>query len=302
MLVALFRRVTNAWEENDPYLPHVASRGISVGFAHATSGARVPSPAPLPLSSVLFSVALFRRRVQHSRHLSSLKGITLVQTKEHASKVLDQLMALPAPREFAVDTEVAHIDVTEQSPVGNGTVICASVFAGPDVDFGTGPSLWIDNLDEAEGTLDVFKPFLEATHKRKVQKRFTRTPRRFAQPLSVHVTALCHDNRIMCASAVVVWMAGQVYHNYGFDRHVLFNHGINAVGFAGDTMHMARLWSASRAKGGFSLESLTDELLHRRCARVYGSWLPVWHIPASHVECVTAGLHFVSGLCPGRSR
>ena len=65
----------------------------------------------------------------------------------------------------------------------------------------------------------------------------------------------------------------QVYHNYGFDRHVLYNHGINAVGFGGDTMHMARLWSASRAKGGFSLESLTDELLQRRCARSGGRWL-----------------------------
>ncbi len=57
-----------------------------------------------------------------------------------------------------------------------------------------------------------------------------------------------------------------MYHNYGFDRHVLFNHGINAQGFAGDTMHMARLWSASRPKGGFSLSSLTEELLNRRHA------------------------------------
>jgi DNA polymerase I len=55
-----------------------------------------------------------------------------------------------------------------------------------------------------------------------------------------------------------------VYHNYGFDRHVLYNHDINALGFGGDTMHMARLWQAGRLKGGYSLESLTDELLQRR--------------------------------------
>lgn len=39
-----------------------------------------------------------------------------------------------------------------------------------------------------------------------------------------------------------------MWHNYGFDRHVLFNEGIDAQGFAGDTMHMARLWDTSRDK------------------------------------------------------
>jgi DNA polymerase-1 len=57
----------------------------------------------------------------------------------------------------------------------------------------------------------------------------------------------------------------KAWHNYGFDRHVLFNHGIDVRGFAGDTMHMARLWDASRnTGGGYSLEALTDELLGRR--------------------------------------
>lgn len=40
----------------------------------------------------------------------------------------------------------------------------------------------------------------------------------------------------------------KVWHNYGFDRHVLFNEGINCKGFYGDTMHMARLWDTSRGK------------------------------------------------------
>ena len=97
-----------------------------------------------------------------------MKGITQVRTKSHAQSVLAQVMAL-SNREFAVDTEVSHIEVTEQSPVGNGRVICASVFAGPDLDFGTGPCLWIDNMDDAEGTLDVFKPFLESTALKKVR-------------------------------------------------------------------------------------------------------------------------------------
>jgi DNA polymerase-1 len=59
-----------------------------------------------------------------------------------------------------------------------------------------------------------------------------------------------------------VW---KVWHNYGFDRHALGNHGIDVRGFGGDTMHMARLWDASRmfGKGGYSLEGLTRDLLAR---------------------------------------
>ena len=57
----------------------------------------------------------------------------------------------------------------------------------------------------------------------------------------------------------------KVWHNYGFDRHVLYNHGINCMGFAGDTMHMARLWNtALKQRGGYSLEGLSNLLLEAR--------------------------------------
>ena len=36
------------------------------------------------------------------------------------------------------------------------------------------------------------------------------------------------------------------WHNYGYDRHVMLNTGIECQGFGGDTMHMARLADASR--------------------------------------------------------
>ena len=62
------------------------------------------------------------------------------------------------------------------------------------MDFGNGPRIWIDNLDECEGTLDEFKDYFE-------------------------------DKNIK-----------KVWHNYGFDRHVLYNHGIDVTGFGGDTM------------------------------------------------------------------
>jgi hypothetical protein len=38
----------------------------------------------------------------------------------------------------------------------------------------------------------------------------------------------------------------QVWHNYSFDYHVLDNLGIECKGFGGDTLHMARLFDASR--------------------------------------------------------
>lgn len=57
----------------------------------------------------------------------------------------------------------------------------------------------------------------------------------------------------------------KVWHNYSFDRHVLFNHGINVQGLGGDTMHMARLWNTARFQnGGYSLEALSADLLGQR--------------------------------------
>jgi hypothetical protein len=135
---------------------------------------------------------------------------------------------------WGCDTEVANIDVKTQGPIGNGNVICMSIYGGPTVDFGNGPGsvLWIENLNQSAGLLQEFKPWLEDSRYKKV------------------------------------------WHNYGFDRHVLFNEGINCLGFGGmflcllyfysplsltltslslyiyigDTMHMARLWDTSLDK------------------------------------------------------
>lgn len=51
-----------------------------------------------------------------------------------------------------------------------------------------------------------------------------------------------------------------MWHNYGFDRHVLKNMHVDCDGFGGDTLHMARLHDASRKlAGGYSLESLSSD-------------------------------------------
>ena len=130
----------------------------------------------------------------------------------------------------ACDTEVMEIDLKNVGPVGNGYVTCASIYSGPDFDYGLGDgpgtALWIDNLDDSFGILQEFKEFFEDPEYK------------------------------------------TVWHNYGFDRHVMWNEGIDVRGFGGDTMHMARLQDTSRAKYGagmgYSLEALTGDILKRR--------------------------------------
>lgn len=64
----------------------------------------------------------------------------------------------------------------------------------------------------------------------------------------------------------------KVWHNYGFDRHVIENMKMELNGFGGDTMHMARLYDSSRLKtyggDGYSLASLSADLLGDGGAKV----------------------------------
>jgi 3'-5' exonuclease len=157
-------------------------------------------------------------------------GVTIVRTPEQAATVLKRLDA--APRNGAIfhacDTEVMDIDARNVGPVGNGYVTCVSIYSGPDFDYGLGDGpgsvLWIDNLDDSYGLLNIFKPwFQDESH----------------------------------------W---KVWHNYGFDRHVMWNEGIDVRGFGGDTMHMARLLDTDRIHrgSGYSLEELTEDVVRRR--------------------------------------
>lgn len=156
--------------------------------------------------------------------------VTIVRTREDATIVMEKLMNADKSILHACDTEVMDIKLKEVGPIGNGYVTCASVYSGPDFDYGLGEgpgsTLWIDNLDDACGVLQEFKDWFEA-------------PDRF-----------------------------KVWHNYGFDRHVMWNEGIDCQGFGGDTMHMARLQDTSRAKSGeglgYSLEALTSTILGMR--------------------------------------
>lgn len=151
-------------------------------------------------------------------------SIHVVDSVRGAQDAVEKMRALPADTRFACDTESTGLDVQTQSPVFNGTITCASIFCGHDVNFGDGSVLWIDTLDGEKGTLEEFKSFFQSRR------------------------------------------VGKVWHNYSFDRHVLYNHNIDVHGLAGDTMHMARLWDSSRSRQGdggkgYSLAALTEDLV-----------------------------------------
>lgn len=114
----------------------------------------------------------------------NIPSVTIVNTKDKAFKVLKILLSYQN-RFHSWDTETIDINPKEESPVFNGKVICLSCFIGPDVDFGNGPRLFIDNYGECEGIINIFKDYFE-------DKTYYK-----------------------------------VWHNYGFDRHIIYNHGIN---------------------------------------------------------------------------
>jgi DNA polymerase I-like protein with 3'-5' exonuclease and polymerase domains len=170
---------------------------------------------------------------------------TIVRTKEQARIVLQRLYEHGGgvheqdgtPRVIhACDTEVMAIDLKSVGPVGNGYVTCVSIYSGPDFDYGLGdgPGTALW-IDNLDDACGVLQEFKDWFQDEKYYK---------------------------------------VWHNYGFDRHVMWNEGIDCRGFGGDTMHMARLLDTSRSKSssinggtagtGYSLEALTQDFLKRR--------------------------------------
>ncbi len=151
-------------------------------------------------------------------------------TIEEAKVVMSKLYSPEGLAAYhACDTEVMDIDLKTVGPVGNGRVTCFSMYSGPGFDYGFGEGQALF-VDNIDASKDLMQVF----------KPFF------------------EDERFK-----------KVWHNYGFDRHVMFNEGIDCKGFAGDTMHMARLEDSSRMKfggggGGYSLEALTEDLLGRR--------------------------------------
>jgi DNA polymerase I-like protein with 3'-5' exonuclease and polymerase domains len=103
------------------------------------------------------------------------------------------------------------------------------MYGGPDVDFGYGKDkiIWIDNLPKD------YEQHLHANGRNGV--------------LDVFKSWFNDPNRL------------KVWHNYGFDRHVMYNEQIDCLGFGGDTMHMARLWNTNRDKAQ-GIDEIRDKI------------------------------------------
>uniref|UniRef100_A0A0A0L6C2 DNA-directed DNA polymerase n=2 Tax=Cucumis sativus TaxID=3659 RepID=A0A0A0L6C2_CUCSA len=147
-------------------------------------------------------------------------SVLVVDSVSAAKEVVSMLTTKYRNLVHACDTEVAKIDVKQETPIDHGEVICFSIYSGPGADFGNGKScIWVDVLDGGgKEILLQFAPFFEDPLIRKV------------------------------------------WHNYSFDNHIIENYGIKLSGFHADTMHMARLWDSSRrVSGGYSLEALSSD-------------------------------------------
>ncbi|XP_059662506.1 DNA polymerase I A, chloroplastic/mitochondrial-like [Cornus florida] len=144
--------------------------------------------------------------------------VLVVDNISVAKEVVRMLTTQYRHHVYACDTEVAKIDVKQETPIDHGELICFSIFSEPAANFGNGKScLWVDVLDGGgRSLLAEFAPFFEDPSVKKV------------------------------------------WHNYSFDSHIVRNYGLKISGFHADTMHMARLWDSSRRiLGGYSLEALT---------------------------------------------
>ncbi|XP_027341576.1 DNA polymerase I A, chloroplastic/mitochondrial-like isoform X2 [Abrus precatorius] len=170
------------------------------------------------------SVKKTRSREEQSklcdRLCSIYEDVLVVNDISLAEKVAKMLTVNYRHLIHACDTEVAKINVKQETPVDHGEIICFSIYSGPEADFGGGKScIWVDVLDG--GGKEIMNKFA-----------------RFFQDSSIK----------------------KVWHNYSFDCHVIQNYGFKVSGFHADTMHMARLWDSSRRwVGGYSLEALTGD-------------------------------------------
>ncbi|KAJ0047140.1 hypothetical protein Pint_04190 [Pistacia integerrima] len=192
-----------------------------------------------------------KAKPQDLRHrLTSIyKNVVVVDNISAAKKVVKMLTQQYRHLVHACDTEVAKIDVKQETPVDHGEVICFSIYSGPQADFGDGKScLWIDVLDGGRDLLIEFAPFFEDPSIKKHDYHLVS---------NIHKWLSCH---LAFGAGFCNWSLYQVWHNYSFDNHVIENYGFKVSGFHADTMHMARLWNSSRrTEGGYSLEALTGD-------------------------------------------
>uniref|UniRef100_A0A1D1XWU1 DNA-directed DNA polymerase n=1 Tax=Anthurium amnicola TaxID=1678845 RepID=A0A1D1XWU1_9ARAE len=100
--------------------------------------------------------------------------ILIVDTISAAKRVVQLLTTTYKNLIHACDTEVAGIDVKQETPVDHGEIICFSIYSGSHADFGSGKScIWVDVLDGERSILMEFTPFFENPAIKKVWHNYS---------------------------------------------------------------------------------------------------------------------------------
>ncbi|XP_057506987.1 LOW QUALITY PROTEIN: DNA polymerase I A, chloroplastic/mitochondrial-like [Actinidia eriantha] len=196
--------------ESHGSLPGVESNGSLPGGPSEGSGETSSKPLDI----------VDKRSILHEKLAGIYDRVLVVDNISMARETVKMLTNQPRDCVYACDTEVAKIDVKQETPVDHGEIICFSIYCEPAANFGNGKScIWVDVLSGGgKSILAEFAPFFEDPSIKKV------------------------------------------WHNYSFDNHIIENYGLKVSGFHADTMHMARLWDSSRrTEGGYSLEMLTSD-------------------------------------------
>ncbi|EKX35753.1 hypothetical protein GUITHDRAFT_79451 [Guillardia theta CCMP2712] len=198
----------------------------------------VPKPSPFLSSELarpnaskvkLLPLILLELTAAQTQAEPSSRLVTVVRTEEDARAALEVTRLMQKRMEkiiFACDTETYGVDPTVESPVEKGSCACFSLYGG----------------------------------------RYTTARRGKGKSNRLWVNTLGEEGEKVLA-VFKVWFEDErfkkIFHNWSFDSHILRNHGITVRGFAGDTIHMARLWDASRLSTGkgYKLSVLSNELL-----------------------------------------
>jgi DNA polymerase-1 len=129
---------------------------------------------PLLLRSVLPPLRRRSAFLHVSASARAPAGVCVVSDADAAARVVSVMRAQGAGCVHAWDTEVVDLDLEEQSPVGHGRVICASLYSGPSVDYGGGCSrVWVDATAAGGAALAALRGALEDAAGKKVGHNFS---------------------------------------------------------------------------------------------------------------------------------
>ncbi|XP_058093524.1 DNA polymerase I B, chloroplastic/mitochondrial isoform X2 [Magnolia sinica] len=114
-------------------------------------------------------------RNKHREQLARIYNeVLVVDDVLTAKRVVEVLTTRYKHLVHACDTEVAKIDVKQETPVGHGEIICFSIYSGPQVDFGNGKNcIWVDVLDGGRDLLMEFAPFFKDPSIKKVWHNYS---------------------------------------------------------------------------------------------------------------------------------